>query len=380
MTNVYFHLEPDVLYDDGFAYLAEGLDELGIACFGNRDHWSRRTMDGPIIRQTALEAHPWDVAFVSNTAYRYDVIDAQGRYHIRERAPDWSELARHARQVVLIDLQDGYSDYGAADPLIRVIYRAKFNRHCRQSTKSRPYVLGMGQRCLSLAPRPSDSTENARAVLDSFGFTHNYAHGTRHRFRTEISPLLARHGVVTQREMAGSLHAAPTEPVAAHWWRLTHGKHNPGYYDLIRRYPMHACFCGDLIPAFPADPTSIIQGGGRARVRRAAYTALAQLLFRPERLLQWDSWRFWETLALGSVPLMFDLEAVGVRLPVMPQNWVHYVGLDPRRPEASVEALVRRWSELPRIAAQGRAWLFEHYSPAANARRLCHELGLPARL
>lgn len=378
MSRVYFHLEPDVVYDDGLAYLAEGFAALGIGCYGTRNYWSQGVTAVPLVQQEDVTRSRWDAIFVSNNAYRFDHIDGEGRYHVRTKKPDWSAYARQTEQLVLIDVQDGYSDLGGADPLLRVIYRAKFNRRCRQSTKSRPYIQGVTQRCLALAPRPRDSRENERAVLDSFGFTHNYTHGTRHRFRAEIGPCLEQHGVAIHRRVAGSLHTEPSDPVAAHWWRLTHGKHNPDYYDLIRRYPVHACFCGDMIPAFPTDPTGIIQGGGRARVRRAVYSALAKLLLRPQRLLQWDSWRFWETLALGSVPLMFDLDAVGAHLPVMPQNWVHYVGLDPRRPAKSTAELVRRWSELPQIAAQGHAWLLEHYSPSANARRLCYELRIPA--
>lgn len=380
MSAVYFSIETDVAYEDGFAYLAEGLVALGVECLGSRDYWTRGVGSAPLIRAADQASRRWDAAFVSNNAYRHDQIDAQGAYHIRQRSPDWTALARQSRQIALIDVQDGYSDHGADDPLVNVIYRAKFNDRCRQSPKSRPYVHGVHNRCLDLPPRHAETTDNPRRILDTFGFTHPYAHGSRSRFRQKIVPLLSRHGIETRRLTAGSLREAPSDPVAAHWWRLTAGKHNPGYYDLVRDHPVHACFCGDLIPALPADPSSIIQGGGRARLRRLAARLASALLARPERLLQWDSWRFWETLALGSVPLMFDLDALGARLPVMPVNWVHYVGIDPRRVARSVAELDRRWDELPRIAAQGRAWLLEHYSPTANARRLCHELGLSPRL
>lgn len=375
-VRVYFHLEPDVAYEDGAAYLAEGLVSLGVECFGTRNLWPNPKDSRPTIARAELGAHKWAAVFLTDNAYRYDSIDGEGRYHIRYNIPDTARLAAHAGQVVLINLRDGHSTLGEDDPNIARIFRAKFNERCAHSPRTTPYVLGVQHRVLAIPPRAPDSRENHRSVLDTFGFTHPYQHPTRRLFAERIAPLLESNKVPVVRRQTGSLQTPPEEPDAAHWWRLTAGKHNPGYYDLIRRHPLHACFCGEIVPSSPLDPSPLLLGGNRARLHRVLRTTLDRITGRDGRLIQWDSWRFWETLALGSVPLMFDLEKLGIRLPVMPVNWRHYVGLDPRSPEVSVDELVDRWAELPRIAEAGRRWLLDHYVPVANARRVLHVLGL----
>ena len=55
------------------------------------------------------------------------------------------------------------------------------------------------------------------------------------------------------------------------------------------------------------------------------HDARAHFNSRPPRLIQWDSWRFWEGLAAGCLVFNFDLPLYGVRLPVMPEPFVHYV-------------------------------------------------------
>jgi hypothetical protein len=373
---VYFHIENDVVYEDGFAYLAEGLADLGVECCGSRDFWVRHGSNAPLVRGQEIASRKWPVVFISNNTYRHESIDADGRHLIRHNDPDLESLSKQAERIVLIDLQDGYSNIGAEDPRISLIFRAKFNRWCRQSPKTRPYVLGVQKRVLDYPPRTSEDPWNERRILDSTGFTHPYQHGTRRYFDQKLIPILEDMGIRISKEMAGKIGVEPNDADARQWWLLTDGKHNTEYFDLVRRFPMHACFCGEIISALPTDPTSILLGGRRAQLRKIFWSFLSGFCMRPRRLIQWDSWRFWETLALGATPLMFDLAKLGVVLPVMPENWVHYVGLDLEDPFGSIRELENRWHDIPQIAAAGRSWLIDHYSPVANARRVCHEVGL----
>lgn len=374
---VFFHLEPDVPYDDSISYLAEGLSDLGVECYAARDYWWDEKKASPLVKKANLQDEMWPIVFVTYLAYRYDYIDyrdSSGKVHSRIQIPDLDLLRKHAKALVHVDLEDGYNDRGGDDPRIDLVFRAKFNRHCKQSAKSRPYILGVQKRILRITPRSSADRTNGSKVLDSFGFSHHFSHGSRLMFRNRITPLLEASGIFVVRQNAGSMTAAPQGTEEKRWWVMSRYLHNPAYYELIKEYPVHACFCGEMIPALPHDPTPILRFGNKARLKKTVYKLLSNTLGRPERSIQWDSWRFWETLALGSVPLMYDLEKMGVVLPVMPQNWVHYVGIDPRDEARSVKELRHRWDELPQIAQAGRQWLLENYSPEANAKRVLREI------
>ncbi len=88
-----------------------------------------------------------------------------------------------------------------------------------------------------------------------------------------------------------------------------------------------------------------------------------------ERIIQWDSWRFWEALALGSVPVHIDLEKHGVELPVMPENWKHYIGINLNNIEEDIERILSSESEIRKIAESGHEWVMRNYSSRKSAER-----------
>lgn len=53
----------------------------------------------------------------------------------------------------------------------------------------------------------------------------------------------------------------------------------------------------------------------------------------------------------------------------MPENWKHYVGIDLATIKQDVERIMDEWEKMEEIAANGRLWALEHYSPLAVARR-----------
>ena len=84
---------------------------------------------------------------------------------------------------------------------------------------------------------------------------------------------------------------------------------------------------------------------------------------------RWDSWRFWESLCMGSVAIQLDFEKYGFELPVMPVNWVHYVGLSLENLKEDVERLFDERDRLGEIAENGKNWAIEHYAPMPVAKR-----------
>lgn len=86
-------------------------------------------------------------------------------------------------------------------------------------------------------------------------------------------------------------------------------------------------------------------------------------------VLRWDSWRFWESMAFGCVTVHLDFERYGFSLPVLPENWNHYIGIRLDHIKEDVERINDERHRLPEIAQADREWAIHHYSPVAVARR-----------
>lgn len=91
---------------------------------------------------------------------------------------------------------------------------------------------------------------------------------------------------------------------------------------------------------------------------------------------RWDSWRFWESLVSGCVTIHLDFEKYGFKLPVMPENWKHYIGLDLANIHRDVERMLDEQEQMQEIAYNGRLWALEHYSPIAVAKRFLKTIEL----
>lgn len=92
----------------------------------------------------------------------------------------------------------------------------------------------------------------------------------------------------------------------------------------------------------------------------------------PERtktvgVLRWDSFRFWESMAFGCLPIQLDLEKHGFLLPKMPEKWLHYIPLDLEGIQGTLEkinALTRSPEQLRFMSESAASWAYEHAHPA----------------
>ena len=99
------------------------------------------------------------------------------------------------------------------------------------------------------------------------------------------------------------------------------------------------------------------------------------LNLQSKRIIQWDSWRFWKSLAAGCVTFHVDFEKYGLHLPVMPENWRHYIGIDLDNVQEAVERIADEPEIVERISTEGRLWALEHYSPVPTALRFLGIVG-----
>jgi hypothetical protein len=107
----------------------------------------------------------------------------------------------------------------------------------------------------------------------------------------------------------------------------------------------------------------------------------------PERsktvgIMRWDSFRFWEAMAFGCLPIQLDLEKHGFVLPEMPQPWLHYIPLDLGRVQDTVEKIneLAKSPDLLRFMSESAAaWAREQVHPVSLYKRVIEKLSsLPA--
>ena len=99
-------------------------------------------------------------------------------------------------------------------------------------------------------------------------------------------------------------------------------------------------------------------------------------IFQAPAIIRWDSWRFWESMAMGCLTIQLDFEKYGMELPVMPENWKHYVGIAFDSLEADVERLMDERDRIPEIARAGQEWALKYYTSRPVAERFLRNAGV----
>jgi hypothetical protein len=359
--------------------LAEGFRELGIPYSGSCDYWLQSTEPGDYLirHDPGVTADDCDVVIVSYTWpywIRMKTFDL-----VRRPLPQGIFKKGRRYKTVYMDSHDGYRTV-SWEPEFRefdVILRSKMNRRLWHPDNMRPWVLGFTNRVLQSTGGGQSFGRRRHQILVNFGASHPYPHGVRDIAAARFEPLIER--LLPIDRTKDDLSKEPSDAYAALMWRQTGGRHSSAYYERLKNAQAVACFCGELIPPLPyRDADRYMVGGNRARLRKAIYELLALFDPRPRRSVQWDSFRFWEALTGGCAAINIDLERYGVALPVMPENWREYVGIDFSRTEEVIERLTEDVGMLERVAGAGHAWAHTNYSQAVTARRLLAEVGCEA--
>jgi hypothetical protein len=104
------------------------------------------------------------------------------------------------------------------------------------------------------------------------------------------------------------------------YWEQTGARHYPSYYRKLSESKLCACYGG--VFAIPVGNYNKYT----AKVARLINNVIP--VYEWDRVRQWDSWRLWEAWAAGCCVLHVDLAKYGGLLPVMPENGIHYIGID----------------------------------------------------
>jgi len=83
---------------------------------------------------------------------------------------------------------------------------------------------------------------------------------------------------------------------------------------------------------------------------------------------RWDSFRFWETMAFGCLPIQLDFEKYGFKLSQNPRKWEHYIPLDLLDMKETFERLVELSLDQPKrlseMSSEAAEWALSFAHPS----------------
>jgi hypothetical protein len=369
---VYFYCrnEPGNPQED-VVVLAEGLKELGVPFSGSSDFWLQSTEPGDYLIKHDPEITPddCDIVVVSYTWpywIRMKTFDL-----VRRPLPEGLFKKGRGYKTVYVDNHDGHASV-SWEPEFRqfdLVLRSNLNGRAWHPDNMKPWVLGFTNRMLKAVEGQLPFDDRRRVALVNFGASHPYPHGVREKAQAKFLPALEK--LMPLDTTKENLAAAPADPYEQLMWQQTATRHSAAYYERLGASQCVACFCGEFIPPMPwRNPEQYLVGGNKAKLKRLFFETLSRADPRPARSVQWDSFRAWESWVAGCATINIDLDIYGPDLPVMPENWTHYIGVDLCRPDKTIERLMDEPELMETVGRQGQEWALRNYHPRAMADRL----------
>lgn len=332
--------------------IAEGLKELGVEFYSNINYWRISPDQDDYLFNYNPEVTLQDCSIV--------VISLP--WFLRGQ-PFPQELFHFNRnyKVVYIDREDGLKTFSWS-PKFRQFDLILKTHYCYGDwypNNVKPWAFGLTNRILNVA-KVNDLAFDKRKKSILFNFRmkknpHTLRKKIYKKFVPKVSTVLSIDSTIEQ------LNKKPTIPLEKLLWEQTGKRHNNSYYKRLGQTQACACFGGYFVNSWPRD-----QGCYLSRLQERI---IAKLGLETNRIVQWDSWRLWESFALGCATFHVDFEKYGLLLPIMPQNWHHYIGIDLKSINTTTQIIMENPELLKQIATQGQAWAIKNYSPVPVAKR-----------
>ncbi|WP_293123618.1 glycosyltransferase [Okeania sp. SIO1I7] len=361
---IYFYLSHEQAYEHLMINIADGLKMLGVPFYANFNNWKTGYDSESYLFNYDSRVNHWDCPFVvlSNHWLQYN-----------QRLPESFFDPKRKYVTVYLDDIDGPS-YLSYFPLLEnfdFILRTGCNSVYQYPDNVVPWVFGISNRILQDTQEICKFDAREKKLLINYRVKHDVLL----LFGIDASlkiPGLQRTDYIQDNKLVRYKVDFPLRKIADegfysliqnifkldfstekfdrspednyHYllWQKTGKRHHPAYYQRLTKSAACATFGGCVVP----------NNNGQK--------------FHAE---WWDSWRFWESLAAGCVTFHIDFDKYGVNLPVMPENWKHYIGIDLDDMQATVDRLVEEPEILERISIAGREWAIENYSPVPTALR-----------
>ena len=352
---VFFYCQPNqpgaIAYQHAMICLAEGFKALGIEYYSDINYWQINSDNNEHLFLYNPNVTPDDCSIV--------VVDYEW-FMQRRNLPKDLFHAKRKYKTVYFELHESEKRLSFLPEFRKFdfIFRGHYNNQHWYHNNVHPWYFGLSNRILKATEEPLVFENRQNSI--TFNFRHKKpVHSVRRYCDKVFLPQIQRIMVVDN-----TFDRKEDQPLSdydkLHNFQ-TGGRHFSSYYKRLKEVKACATFGGFFVSPFPRNQNLLISRG----LKRF----LTELGFRSNCIDQWDSWRFWESLAAGCVTFHVDFQKYGCSLPIMPENWKHYVGVDLNNIPQAVDRLVSEPGILNEISREGRSWAIEHYSPVSTAMR-----------
>lgn len=335
--------------------LGEGLKELGIKIYSNTNYWLTSTEKEEYLFNFEPDVRPEDCSII---ILNHEWFGVGGKNFPKN-------LFRKNRNYATVFLDS----YNINKSKISLILSSEFSRfdfifktHCG-SKFSYPdnvytWYFGLSERIINATADSPSFKERDKNLLVNFRHSR-WMHSVRKLAHREFEPQIQ--SILPINRIIDNHSPKYLDPYHRLQWLQTAKRHYPQYYERLKKSLACSCFGGFFISSWTKNPTT--------NMTLAQKRIFTELNIKSKRILQWDSWRFWESLSAGCVTFHVDFDKYGIDLPVMPINWHHYIGVDLDNIQETIDRINDEPEILEKIGSEGKKWCLEHYSPRATALR-----------
>jgi hypothetical protein len=359
---IYFFVQPieKMGYQHNAIGMAQGLRALGIPFHASADYW--READGNLLfrHDPSFDPRDADILILTEQYITY----GDGNFPKAFFEARGKKVYIHTGDGMVMQKQMRMAFYRKFDLILTFLYEGiPYPKHFR------PWAYGLTQHMIDLS-RPDLPKE------DKICLNYRNSHSVRQRAQEWVFDKLDPQRIDTTREnfdWSGLEHSTDFKEFVV--WQSA-GRHNAAYLERIGRSLATSAFGGDFFikpTIWGWYPWKFINYfvDSAASIGRMNNLAKSVGLHTNHtyRIYQWDSWRMWEAFCAKSLAVNVDFEQYRIRLPEMPRNYEHYLGIDLKHPEKAL-ALLQDAPRMQEIGARGYEWALEHYAPKALAERL----------
>lgn len=374
-SSVYFYCLPQgegsrPAYQFQSISLAQGLQKLGLKIYSNLNYWKTSYND----EQYLFNYNP------NVSSADCDIIVVPCQWYQYGKTLPIEELKKASKSIkILIDVSDGlYTPaFEAESRIFDVILKQKSKGIKYPENCIHPWMFGLTDELIEITSDSPQFKNRNKSILVNFRHKHPIRSLAKENFVANIEQILISDTTIEKLDM--SYKSSNIEKPTSNQELLyiqSGGRHYIKYIERMKNAMACAAFGGVFMLGdnkennkfYNAFANYFIAGRAGGKITQALEKMHFQIT-HTYNVYQWDSWRFWESLASGCVTFHLDFEKYGMELPVMPVNWKHYIGIDLLKPKESIEKLKSMTvNELEQIGINGREWALNNYSPEAAAK------------